>query len=713
MEVELKGTYTEPGATSNGGEKVETSGTVDTATVGTYTITYSAKDDSGNTGTATRTVNVVDTTAPVIALEGANPMEVELKGTYEELGATSDGGEKVTISGSVDTDTLGSYTITYTATDANSNTGTATRTVNVVDTTAPVIALEGDNPMEVELDGDYTDAGATSNGGEKVETSGTVDTATVGEYTITYSAKDDSGNTGTATRTVNVVDNTPPVITVTGDNPMTVELGDPYSELGATSNGGETVTPTGSVDTSELGTYIITYSATDASGNIGTVTRTVNVVDTTAPIITLIGANQMTVVLGGTYLEEGATSDGGETLIITGSVNTSELGIYIISYSAMDASGNIGSIERNITIADLDIDLDGLKASEEIFLGSDPNNKDTDGDGIFDGEEGYKDTDGDGILDILESILVDEDKDGVVNQFDVNNLNTNSDSDGDGYSDLEETEDLNRTGRKDLIDPLNSSKFPPDNDKDYSCDWHDKDDDNDKLVDELEIILGTDPFRKDTDGDLVSDFDEYNVDFTDPLNMCSLNLKSQNSSLDNTSKGKYDLWLNSDCDNDGIKNLYELGLDTDLDGIDNWLDNDDDGDGILTIDEIPDLNLDGDPIDAFDSNFNSIPDYLEVNNKFELDEIEIYNAFSPNGDGINDVFTIRNIEFYPENEILIFNRWNQIVYKTTNYGVNNIFNGKHQMTGHLLPKGTYYYRFSYLNSNKVQKTISGYIFINL
>ena len=75
-------------------------------------------------------------------------MTVELEGTYSEPGATSDGGETVTITGSVDTDTLGSYTITYTATDANGNTGTATRTVNVVDTTAPVIALEGANPME-------------------------------------------------------------------------------------------------------------------------------------------------------------------------------------------------------------------------------------------------------------------------------------------------------------------------------------------------------------------------------------------------------------------------------------------------------------------------------------------------------------------------------------------------------------------------------------
>jgi hypothetical protein len=69
-------------------------------------------------------------------------MTVELGGTYSEPGATSNGGETVTITGSVDTDTLGSYTITYTATDANGNTGTATRTVNVVDTTAPVITLK-------------------------------------------------------------------------------------------------------------------------------------------------------------------------------------------------------------------------------------------------------------------------------------------------------------------------------------------------------------------------------------------------------------------------------------------------------------------------------------------------------------------------------------------------------------------------------------------
>ena len=165
------------------------------------------------------------------------------------------------------------YTINY-------NTNSGSNYSYVVDATAPVITVAGDNPATVELGATYTDAGATADGGETVTTSGTVDTSTVGTYTITYSATDAAGNTGTATRTVNVVDTTAPVITVIGDNPATVELGATYTDAGATADGGETVTSSGTVDTSTVGTYTITYTATDAAGNTGTATRTVNVVDT-------------------------------------------------------------------------------------------------------------------------------------------------------------------------------------------------------------------------------------------------------------------------------------------------------------------------------------------------------------------------------------------------------------------------------------------------
>ena len=145
--------------------------------------------------------------------------------------------------------------LSYSATDAAGNEGTATRTVTVVDTTAPVVTVTGDTSVTVELGSTYTDAGATADGGETVTTSGSVDVNTVGTYTISYSATDAAGNEGTATRTVTVVDTTAPVVTVTGDTSVTVELGSTYTDAGATADGGETVTTSGSVDVNTVGTY--------------------------------------------------------------------------------------------------------------------------------------------------------------------------------------------------------------------------------------------------------------------------------------------------------------------------------------------------------------------------------------------------------------------------------------------------------------------------
>tara|TARA_B100000963_G_C22635275_1_gene677269 strand:+ start:3950 stop:5287 length:1338 start_codon:yes stop_codon:yes gene_type:complete len=161
-----------------------------------------------------------DNVPPVITINGSNPATHELGDVYTDAGATAfdefHGDTPVTSSGTVDVNTVGSYTITYTATDLDGNTATATRTVNVVDTTAPVVTVTGDNPATAELGGTYTDAGATAtdaSGTVTVVSSGTVDTDTLGTYTITYTSTDASGNAGTATRTVNVVDTTAPVFT--------------------------------------------------------------------------------------------------------------------------------------------------------------------------------------------------------------------------------------------------------------------------------------------------------------------------------------------------------------------------------------------------------------------------------------------------------------------------------------------------------------------
>lgn len=89
--------------------------------------------------------------------------------------------------------------------------------------------------------------------------------------------------------------------------------------------------------------------------------------------------------------------------------------------------------------------------------------------------------------------------------------------------------------------------------------------------------------------------------------------------------------------------------------------------------------------------------------------IEVYNGISPNEDGANDFMRIRNIEFYPENEVVILNRWGDQIYKTNGYNNNeNNFRG-FSKAGTKINAGTYYY----IIDLKVQGTpkIHGYVVI--
>jgi hypothetical protein len=99
---------------------VTTSGSVDTHTPGIYTITYSATNEGGTAETH-RTVMVEDTQGPVITLNGDNPMQVECHTAFADPGASAtdacSGSVPITVSGTVDPNTPGTYTLTYKATD--------------------------------------------------------------------------------------------------------------------------------------------------------------------------------------------------------------------------------------------------------------------------------------------------------------------------------------------------------------------------------------------------------------------------------------------------------------------------------------------------------------------------------------------------------------------------------------------------------------------
>jgi gliding motility-associated-like protein/uncharacterized repeat protein (TIGR01451 family) len=72
------------------------------------------------------------------------------------------------------------------------------------------------------------------------------------------------------------------------------------------------------------------------------------------------------------------------------------------------------------------------------------------------------------------------------------------------------------------------------------------------------------------------------------------------------------------------------------------------------------------------------------------------NAFTPNGDGVNDYFEIPGLLSYPNNELVVFNRYSDKVYQKRNYA--NDWDGSN------LPAGSYYYFLTiYLNNSVVQK----------
>ena len=166
-------------------------------------------------------VNVIeDTTAPIITLIGENAITLEVGTSYNDAGATAldnndgDLSANIIVTGTVDTSTVGMYTITYSATNASENTGSATRTVIIVDTILPVITLLGDNPVSIKVGSTYTDAGATASDNydgdltSSITTVNNVNLNTVGTYTVTYNVSDANSNSAQeVTRTVNVVSN--------------------------------------------------------------------------------------------------------------------------------------------------------------------------------------------------------------------------------------------------------------------------------------------------------------------------------------------------------------------------------------------------------------------------------------------------------------------------------------------------------------------------
>lgn len=252
--------------------------------IGTFYVVYTVSDAAGNQASNFREIIVYDVTSPVVELVGDAVMDLEVFSDYIEPGYNAiddyDTNLTVTVDGFVNTSVLGGYTLTYTAIDQSGNVSNPVyRTVVVRDTTAPVIRLNGDAEITIQAGIPFEDPGVSVSDNYDndldavVEISGEVDETALGDYVITYSVNDTSGNAAqSVTRTVSVIDTTPPVITVSFTESTT-----PYgtydllplatAEDNLDGDISDNLSFEGWLNTCESGIHEIVYSVSDSQGN--------------------------------------------------------------------------------------------------------------------------------------------------------------------------------------------------------------------------------------------------------------------------------------------------------------------------------------------------------------------------------------------------------------------------------------------------------------
>ena len=328
--------------------------------LGETVVTFSATDAAGNLGTATASVTVTDQTAPEITAPadgtlaatdaaGLASSDASVQAWFATATATDNVDSSLTITNDAPAVLpIGDTVVTFSVSDAAGNSASATATVTVADLTAPVITAPatitflGENDGLAVSDAQVTDFLASITATDNVD--GAIATVTndvpadvlpLGDTTVTFTAVDAVGNTGTAQTVVTVsLDITPPELTVPA--PIALEVDMPSDVVAASDNA------------------IVTFlaSATAIDNKDGDVTSSI-------------------------------VNDGPAEYAV---------GETVVTFTVADALGNTASKSSTVTVTVTDTDGDGLPDFYENLYGLDPNDPsdasgDLDGDGFTNLEE--------------------------------------------------------------------------------------------------------------------------------------------------------------------------------------------------------------------------------------------------------------------------------------------------------------------------------------
>jgi gliding motility-associated-like protein len=446
----------------------------------------------------------------------------------------------------------------------------------------------------------------------------------IGVTTVTWTATDAFGNSSTATQTVTVSDTIAPVFgsvavittnagiactaTVVLPTPLVTD-NCPGTLITITNNA-----PIGGVF--PLGTTLVTWTATDASGNSATLIQSVKVIDATGPVFGTINsitaeatANCSAVV---TLVVPSAIDNCTNPVTITNNAPAGGLfllGSNTVIWTATDAAGNTTTATQIVTITD---------------------------------------TTPPTITTQNSTVELDEDGQASITISDISN----------GASD--------NCGIQSIV----ASQL------EFDC--------NDVGANTVIITI------TDTNGNTAT---------------IPVTVTVQNNFADTDSDGIKDN-CDSDDDNDGVEDAEDncplvantSQADNDEDGFGDDCDSDDDNDGVLDTEDNCPLTYNPNQEDRDNDGLGDACDTVEIN---------VSQALTPNGDGINDTWMIYNIENHPKSLIHVFNRWGSEVFFAQNY-LNN-WDGHYKNLNQPLPDGSYYYQIDLDGNGSVDK--EGWIYI--
>jgi gliding motility-associated-like protein len=350
--------------------------------LGNTTVTWTVTDGSGNTETATQTVTVIDNIDPTITC----PSDITAYADATTNGTAvtwspavaSDNCTVVSLTSDIasgSTFTLGATTVTYTATDQSGNFVTCTFTVTVLDTVSPVIT---NCPADITQDNDAGNCSAVvtwtaptffDNSGSytTVWSHNSGDVFAVGTTTVTATVTDAAGNSTVCSFDVTVEDNEAPTITAPADVTVNADAGSCDALVSGVTLGTPAVSDncgiastTNNTGTSfVLGTNTITWTVTDIHGNSTTATQTVTVLDAEDPVVacpsdfTAYGAADST--LTSVSWTAATATDNCSIDTIYSDIQIGgylPLGSTVVTYVAIDGSGNTDTCSFTITVVD-------------------------------------------------------------------------------------------------------------------------------------------------------------------------------------------------------------------------------------------------------------------------------------------------------------------------------------------------------------------------